>query len=309
MRAGTLEAQGLTKHYGEKAAVHDLSFTVRPGRVTGFLGPNGSGKSTTMRMFLGLDRPDSGKALVGGRPFNQLCHPLREVGAVLDAKAVHPGRTAYGHLLSLAYSNGIGRARVAEVLDLVGLAEVANKQVGSFSLGMTQRLGIAAALLGDPQVLLLDEPLNGLDPEGVRWVRDLMKELAAEGRTVFVSSHLLSEMELTADHLVVIGRGRLITEAGVREVIKAGSRGAVKVRSPQAIQLAGQLRNAGAQITADAEGALLVTGLDSARIATIASQCGALLHELAVQHASLETAFMELTSGSTEYRGEAAGPA
>ncbi|MFE7316656.1 ABC transporter ATP-binding protein [Streptomyces sp. NPDC057555] len=309
MRAGTLEAQGLTKHYGKKAAVHDLSFTVRPGQVTGFLGPNGSGKSTTMRMFLGLDRPDSGKALVDGRPFDRLRHPLREVGAVLDAKAVHPGRTAYGHLLSLAYSNGIGRARVAEVLDLVGLGEVANKLVGGFSMGMTQRLGIAAALLGDPQVLLLDEPLNGLDPEGVRWVRDLMKGLAAEGRTVFVSSHLLSEMELTADRLVVIGRGRLITEAGVREVIEAGSGGAVKVRSPQAIQLAGQLRKSGAQVTADAEGTLFVTGLDSARIATIASGCGALLHELAVQHVSLETAFMHLTSGSTEYRSETAGPA
>ncbi|WP_369394908.1 ABC transporter ATP-binding protein [Streptomyces sp. CG1] len=310
MRAGTLEAQGLTKQYGETAAVEDLSFTVHPGQVTGFLGPNGSGKSTTMRMFLGLDRPDSGKALVGGRPFGQFRHPLREVGAVLDAKAVHPGRTAYSHLLSLAYSNRIGRARVAEVLDVVGLVEVAHKQVGGFSLGMTQRLGIATALLGDPQVLLLDEPLNGLDPEGVRWVRDLMKGLAAEGRTVFVSSHLLSEMEVTADHLIVIGRGRLITEASVREVIEAGSRGPVKVRSPQAIQLAGQLRKAGAQITVDDEAALLVTGLDSTQIATIASHCGALLHELTVQHASLETAFMELTSGTTEYRSrsDAAGP-
>ncbi|MEV6317507.1 ATP-binding cassette domain-containing protein [Streptomyces sp. NPDC051776] len=304
-----LEARGLTKFYGGKGAVEDLSFTVRPGRVTGFLGPNGAGKSTTMRLFLGLDRADAGRALVQGRPFHALRYPLREVGAVLDSKAVHPGRTAYGHLLGLASSNGITRRRVDEVLEITGLTSVARQRVGGFSLGMGQRLGIATALLGDPPVLLLDEPVNGLDPEGVRWIRNLMKALAAEGRTVFVSSHLMSEMEVTADHLVVIGRGRLIADAGVGDFIEAGSQGTVKVRSPQAIQLAARLREAGGQVTADVEGALLVNGLESAHIASIASRCGAEVHELSPQRASLETAFMERTEHSVEYRPSKPGPA
>ncbi|MFD3419988.1 ABC transporter ATP-binding protein [Streptomyces decoyicus] len=304
-----LEARGLTKRFGGKPAVDELSFTVHAGRVTGFLGPNGAGKSTTMRMFLGLDRPGAGSALVNGKPFHQLRHPLHEVGAVLDAKAVHPGRTAYGHLLGLAYSNGIGRGRVAEVLEIAGLAKVAHKRVGGFSLGMGQRLGIAAALLGDPQVLLFDEPVNGLDPEGVRWIRNLMRGLAAEGRTVFVSSHLMSEMEVTADHLVVIGRGRLIADTAVRDFLAGGSREMVKVRSPQAIQLAGRLREAGGEVTADDEGALLVTGLDPVQVSAAAAACGAALHELSQQRVSLETAFMQLTEDSVEYRADSLPPA
>ncbi|MET8679388.1 ATP-binding cassette domain-containing protein [Streptomyces sp. NPDC004647] len=303
----TLEAKGLTKSYGKRPAVDDLSFTVQAGRVTGFLGPNGAGKSTTMRMFLGLDRPGSGSALVHGRPFHELRHPLCEVGAVLEAKAVHPGRTAYGHLLALASSNRIGRRRVTEVLEITGLAGVARKRVGGFSLGMGQRLGIAAALLGDPGVLLFDEPVNGLDPEGVRWIRRLMKGLAAEGRTVFVSSHLMSEMEVTADHVVVIGRGRLIADTDVRAFIASSSHNAVRVSSPQAIQLGVRLRKNGAEITADAEGTLLVSGIDSARIAAIATECGAVLHELTPQRASLETAFMERTGHSVEYRADPPG--
>ncbi|WP_411121672.1 ABC transporter ATP-binding protein [Streptomyces sp. x-19] len=297
-----LEARALKKAYGGKVAVDDLSFTVRSGQVTGFLGPNGAGKSTTMRMFLGLDHPESGSALVNGRPFPQLRHPMHEVGAMLDAKAAHPGRSAYGHLLGLAYSNGIGRRRVREVLEITGLGSVAGKRVGGFSLGMSQRLGIAAALLGDPQVLLFDEPVNGLDPEGVRWVRDLMRGLAAEGRTVFVSSHLMSEMELTADHLVVIGRGRLIADAGVRELVGSSSRRAVKVRTPQADQLGERIRQAGGETTIDGADTLLVTGLDAARISAMAFACGAELHELSEQRVSLEAAFMELTGHSVEYR-------
>ncbi|MET7797888.1 ABC transporter ATP-binding protein [Streptomyces decoyicus] len=304
-----LEARGLTKRFGGKPAVDELSFTVQAGRVTGFLGPNGAGKSTTMRMFLGLDRPGAGSALVNGKPFHQLRHPMNEVGAVLDAKAVHPGRTAYGHLLGLAYSNGIGRGRVAEVLEIAGLTKAAHKRVGGFSLGMGQRLGIAAALLGDPQVLLFDEPVNGLDPEGVRWIRNLMRGLAAEGRTVFVSSHLMSEMEVTADHLVVIGRGRLIADTAVRDVLAGGSRDMVKVRSPQAIQLAGRLREAGGEVTADDEGALLVTGLDPVQVSAAATACGAALHELSRQRISLETAFMQLTEDSVEYRADSPPPA
>ncbi|WP_043266745.1 ATP-binding cassette domain-containing protein [Streptomyces sp. CT34] len=297
-----LEARALRKAYDGKVAVDDLSFTVRGGQVTGFLGPNGAGKSTTMRMFLGLDHPQSGSALIDGRPFHQLRHPMHEVGAVLDAKAVHPGRSAYGHLLGLAYSNGIGRRRVSEVLEVTGLGSVARKRVGGFSLGMAQRLGIAAALLGDPQVLLFDEPVNGLDPQGVRWIRDLMRGLAAEGRTVFVSSHLMSEMELTADHLVVIGRGRLIADAGVREVVGSSSRRTVKVRTPQADQLDVRLRQAGGEVTVDGADTLLVSGLDAARISTLAFECGAALHELSEQRVSLEAAFMELTGQSVEYR-------
>lgn len=297
-----LEARALRKAYGGKVAVDDLSFTVRDGQVTGFLGPNGAGKSTTMRMFLGLDRPQSGSALINGRPFHQLRHPLHEVGAVLDAKAVHPGRSAYGHLLGLAYSNGIGRRRVTEVLEITGLGAVTRKRVGGFSLGMSQRLGIAAALLGDPQVLLFDEPVNGLDPEGVRWIRDLMTALAAEGRTVFVSSHLMSEMELTAHHLVVISRGRLIADAAVREVIGSSSRRTVKVRTPQADRVGARLRQAGGEITSGGADTLLVSGLGAARISALAFECGAELHELSEQHVSLEEAFMELTGQTVEYR-------
>ncbi|QHC27103.1 ABC transporter ATP-binding protein [Streptomyces sp. GS7] len=297
-----LEAKGLRKVYGRTVAVDDLSFTVRGGRVTGFLGPNGAGKSATMRMFLGLDHPESGSALVNGRPFRQLRHPMHEVGAMLDAKAAHPGRSAYGHLLGLACSNGIGRRRVGEVLEITGLGAVARKRIGGFSLGMSQRLGIAAALLGDPQVLLFDEPVNGLDPEGVRWIRDLMKGLAAEGRTVFVSSHLMSEMESTADWLVVIGRGRLIADASVREVTASGSRRVVRVRTPQADQLGVRIRRVGGAVTVDGADTLLVSGLDAALISTLAFECGAELHELSEQRVSLETAFMELTGQSVEYR-------
>lgn len=302
-----LEVSDLTKRYGGKAVVEGLSFTVSAGRVTGFLGPNGAGKTTTMRMLLGLVRPDSGSALVNGMPFRRSRHPMSEVGAVLDAKTVHPGRTAYGHLLALASSNAIPRSRVGEVLEITGLADVAGRRVGGFSLGMSQRLGIAAALLGDPQVLLLDEPLNGLDPEGVRWVRTLMKGLAAEGRTVFVSSHLMSEMEVTADHLVVIGRGRLIADTSMSELIARSSQNAVRVRSPHAVQLAVRLRGAGGQVKAEDDGTLVVTGLDTERIATLASECGALLHELSVQRASLEAAFMELTGHAVDYPAGVAG--
>ncbi|MER6047777.1 ATP-binding cassette domain-containing protein [Streptomyces sp. NPDC001793] len=307
MSAGVLEVRDLTKRYGGKAVVDGLSFTVCAGRVTGFLGPNGAGKTTTMRMLLGLVRPDSGSALVNGMSFPHLRHPMREVGAVLDAKTAHPGRTAYGHLLALASSNAIPRSRVDEVLEITGLTEVAGRRAGGFSLGMSQRLGIAAALLGDPQVLLLDEPLNGLDPEGVRWVRTLMKRLAAEGRTVFVSSHLMSEMEVTADHLVVIGRGRLIADTSMSELIARSAHNAVRVRSPQAVQLAVRLRGAGGQVAAEDDGTLVVTGLDSERIATIASECGALLHELSVQRVSLESAFMELTGHAVDFHAGTAG--
>ncbi|MEV3993855.1 ATP-binding cassette domain-containing protein [Streptomyces sp. NPDC049837] len=303
MDAGALEVRELTKRYGGKAAVDGLSFTVRAGRVTGFLGPNGAGKTTTMRMLLGLAAPDAGHAWVGGRPYSRLAHPMREVGAVLDVRAAHPGRTARGHLWALASSNRIARRRVDEVLEITGLAGVAHKRVGGFSLGMSQRLTVAAALLGDPGVLLLDEPVNGLDPEGVRWIRDLMKGLAAEGRTVFVSSHLMSEMEMTADHLVVVGRGRLIADVSMRDFIARSSRNAVRVRSPHAVELVGALGRAGGHVTADDAGTLLVTGLDPERIAEAAAACGALLHELTVRRASLEDAFMELTGQSVDYRG------
>ncbi|MBT2369335.1 ATP-binding cassette domain-containing protein [Streptomyces sp. ISL-10] len=303
-----LEVRELTKRYGRQTVVDRLSFTVHAGRVTGFLGPNGAGKTTTMRMLLGLVHPDSGSALVGGRPFSELRHPMCEVGAVLDARAAHPGRTAEGHLMALASSNAIARRRVGEVLEMTGLAGVAGRRVGGFSLGMAQRLSVAAALLGDPGVLLFDEPVNGLDPEGVRWIRDLMRGLAAEGRTVFVSSHLMSEMEMTADHLVVVGRGRLIADLSMREFCARSSRNAVRVRSPHTVQLVGALRRAGGDIVADDEGTLLVTGLDSERVAEAAAGCGAMLHELSVQRASLEEAFMELTGHSVEYRGTTPPP-
>ncbi|MER6808012.1 ATP-binding cassette domain-containing protein [Spirillospora sp. NPDC000708] len=295
-----IEVRELTKRYGGTVAVDRLSFQVRPGAVTGFLGPNGAGKSTTMRVLLGLDAPSSGAALVNGGPYTALRRPLREVGALLDAGAVHGGRRAFDHLGWLARSNGIGTRRVAEVLEQVGLAGVARKRVGGFSLGMRQRLGIAAALLGDPGVLLFDEPVNGLDPDGVRWIRELMRALAAEGRTVLVSSHLMSEMELTADRLVVIGRGRLIADTSVRELADRFARG-VLVRSPRPEELVGVLAAAGGTVEAAPGGALSVAGLDVTEIGDRAAAHGIPLYEVTPRSASLEEAYMELTAGSTEF--------
>ena len=299
-----IEIYELTKRYAGTAAVDGLSFTVHPGQVTGFLGPNGAGKSTTMRVILGLDAPTSGRATVNGRPYERLARPLHQVGALLDAGAVHGGRTAYSHLLAIAASNGIGRRRVAEVLGLVGLDSAAGRRVGGFSLGMRQRLGIAAALLGDPGVLLFDEPVNGLDPEGIAWIRGLLKSLAAEGRTVFVSSHLMNEMALTADHLIVIGRGRLIADAPIAE-FEQNSRADVLVRSPAGGQLAGLLAQRGAAVTAETDGGLAVTGLDVSAIGDLAASHHITVHELTPRHASLEEAFMDLTRDSAEYH---AGP-
>ncbi|MEZ0112115.1 ABC-2 type transport system ATP-binding protein [Catenulispora sp. EB89] len=295
-----IEAAGLTKRYGDKLAVDDLSFSVRPGQVTGFLGPNGAGKSTTMRMILGLDAPTSGTVTVNGKPFVAVDHPMREVGALLDAKAIHGGRSAYNHLLCLAQTNDLPARRVGEVLEMVGLAEVARKRSKGFSLGMGQRLGIAAALLGDPQVLMFDEPVNGLDPEGILWIRNLMKALAADGRTVFVSSHLMSEMEHTADHLLVIGRGRLIADCTVAEFIERNSEQQVKVRSPHAEKLAELVSAAGGRVTADG-GTLHVANLPLERVGDLAFDNGIRLHELTSVQASLEEAFMELTKDSVEY--------
>ncbi|QXJ19806.1 ATP-binding cassette domain-containing protein [Actinomadura graeca] len=297
--------RGLTKRYGDTTAVRDLTVDIAPGRVTGFLGPNGAGKSTTMRMILGLDRPSAGEALVGGLPYARLRHPLREVGALLDAKAVHPGRSARRHLLAMARSNGIGGRRVEEVLAAVGLQSVAARRAGSFSLGMGQRLGIAGALLGDPAVLMFDEPVNGLDPDGVLWVRRLMRSLAAEGRTVFVSSHLMSEMQLTADRLVVIGKGRLIADAPVADVIAGSSRNAVRVRSPRCRELAAALEAEHAGVAAAGADALTVTGLPMERVGLIAHAAGAPLLELSAVAASLEEAYMELTGASVEYAAPA----
>ncbi len=298
-----ITASRITKTYGDTRAVDDLSFEVRPGVVTGFLGPNGSGKSTTMRMVMGLDRPDSGSVTIDGRRFADLRWPLREVGALLEAKALHPGRTAYDHLLALAQTNAIGKARVHEVLELVGLESVARRRVGKFSLGMGQRLGIASALLGDPGVLLFDEPVNGLDPEGILWVRTLLHGLAAEGRTIFVSSHLMSEMALTATDLVVIGRGRLIAQTSVTDFIESNTVATVLVRSPGADALAALLRGAGAGVECGDGGELLVTGFDAARIGELAHGAGIAVHELSPRQASLEDVFMELTSGMVDYHG------
>ncbi|MEV4628767.1 ATP-binding cassette domain-containing protein [Micromonospora sp. NPDC049523] len=303
---------GLTKRFGASTAVDHLSLDIAPGRVTGFLGPNGAGKSTTMRMILGLDRPTAGTALVGGRPYASLRHPLRHVGALLDAKAVHPGRTARAHLRAMAHSNGIPVRRVDEVLATVGLTGVAGKRAGTFSLGMGQRLGIAGALLGDPGVLMFDEPVNGLDPDGVRWIRQLMRSLAAEGRTVFVSSHLMSEMQLTADQLVVIGRGRLIVDAPIAEVIAGSSRTVVRVRSPQPAGLAAlRDRLAARSVTVEPGDAdeLLVSGADVALVGDLAHDLGVRLHELSTREASLEQAYLELTADSLEYSGPATSPA
>jgi ABC-2 type transport system ATP-binding protein len=310
-----IEVRDLTKRYGDKLAVDHLSFTVEPGRVTGFLGPNGAGKSTTMRLVLGLDYPDTGTATINGQRYRDLPSPLRTVGALLEAKSVHGGRSARNHLLFLAQSQGLPRSRVDEVLGLVGLQAVADKRAGTFSLGMSQRLGIAAALLGDPQVLLLDEPVNGLDPEGVLWIRNLMKQLAAEGRTILVSSHLMNEMAVTADYLIVIGRGKLIVESSTEDVIARSADKSVRVRTPNAPRLAELITAAGGTVTAGeneggpaAPGAhggngadlLTVTGLPAARIGEIAASASVVLHEL-TPLASLEEAFMELTSGSVEF--------
>ncbi|MFE1928638.1 ABC transporter ATP-binding protein [Streptomyces asoensis] len=302
-----IEAVGLTKRYGDKTAVYNLSFQVRPGAVTGFLGPNGSGKSTTMRMILGLDNPTAGTVTIGGYPYRKLPNAARQVGALLDAKAVHGGRHARNHLLSLAQLSGIPARRVDEVLGVVGLQDVARKRSKGFSLGMGQRLGIAAALLGDPQVLLFDEPVNGLDPEGILWVRNLMKSLAAEGRTVFVSSHLMSEMAVTADHLIVIGRGQLLSDMSVTDFISANSADFARVRTPHTEpslreKLASALTEAGGHVLPEQDGALRVTGLPLPRISDIAHEADVRLWELSPHQASLEEAYMRMTQGAVDYR-------
>jgi ABC-2 type transport system ATP-binding protein len=342
-----IEARDLTKSYAGKVAVDHLSFTVQPGRVTGFLGPNGAGKSTTMRLILGLDRPDSGAATIGGKRYLELPNPLRTVGAILEAKSVHSGRSAANHLLFLAQSQGLPKSRVGEVLDLVGLADVAGKRAGTFSLGMSQRLGIAAAMLGDPGVLLLDEPVNGLDPEGVLWIRNLMKYLAGQGRTILVSSHLMNEMAVTADHLIVIGRGRLIADSPTAEVIARSSEQSVRVRTPDPARLTALIEAEGGKVSSgaaqpgavdpgafhagafdpaafdpgaadsgaadsggrDGAGTLVVTGMPAPRIGELAASASIVLHELSPQLASLEEAFMELTADSLEFGRHDAGAA
>jgi ABC-2 type transport system ATP-binding protein len=311
---GLIEARDLTKQFGETLAVDHLTFAVEPGRVTGFLGPNGAGKSTTMRLILGLDRPLSGTATIGGISYHQLSKPLKTVGALLEARSVHTGRSARNHLLYLAQTQGLPPSRVDQVLDLVGLRPVARKRAGGFSLGMMQRLGIAAAMLGDPKVLMLDEPANGLDPEGIRWIRTLMQQLASEGRTIFVSSHLMSEMAVTADHLIVIGRGKLIADCSTQEFIERSSEHSVLVRSPDVDRLGELILAEGGQVRPEARNgndhektgqdkapALVVTGLPAPRIGELAAAGGIVLHELVPQLASLEEAFMELTADSVQY--------
>jgi ABC-2 type transport system ATP-binding protein len=302
-----IEVNGLSKRFGPVTAVDGLSFAVRPGHVTGFLGPNGAGKTTTMRIILGLDAPSAGTALVGGRRYAGIVRPLHEVGSLLDANAVHGGRSAWIHLLSIAQSNGIGRRRVTELLALTGLEAVAGRRVKGFSLGMRQRLGIAAALLGDPPVLLLDEPANGLDPEGAHWIRLLFKSLAAEGRTVLVSSHLMSEMALTADRLIIIGRGRLLADTPTDQFVASGRHQDVLVRSSRAGELAGLLTARGGAVEPADGGRLAVTGLDSGAIGDLAAGHGIALAELIPRHASLEQAYLDITDESVEYR--AGGPA
>jgi ABC-2 type transport system ATP-binding protein len=306
-----IEARGLSKRYGDKLAVDNLSFTVRPGLVTGFLGPNGAGKSTTMRMILGLDAPTSGSVTVNGRPFAEHDRPLHEIGALLEARAVHTGRSARNHLLAMGATTGIGRARVDEVIDMVGLADVAKRRAGAFSLGMGQRLGIASALLGDPQTLILDEPVNGLDPDGIRWIRTLLRGLADEGRTVFLSSHLMSEMALTADHVIVVGQGRLLRDQSMADFIAAASADVVRVRSPQSDRLAQLLGGDGVTVRAHGDahsqqgsrgGALDVEGMTSDQIGAIAGTAGITLFELSTTGASLEEAYMALTEDSLDYR-------
>jgi ABC-2 type transport system ATP-binding protein len=299
-----IEARDLTKDYGEKRAVDGLSFTVRPGIVTGFLGPNGSGKSTTMRLILGLDAPSNGDVTVNGRHYRDHAAPLHEVGALLEARSVHTGRSAYNHLLALAQTHGIPKSRVSELIDLVGLHEVARKRSGQFSLGMGQRLGIAQALLGDPKTVMLDEPVNGLDPEGIHWVRNLLKGLAAEGRTVFVSSHLMSEMALTADHLIVIGRGKLIADTSVDDFVARASQNAVLVRSPELERLRHLLTGPAVSFVEAERGAVEVHGLTAEQVGDAAAGAGIALHELSPVQASLEEAFMNLTRDEIEFGAE-----
>jgi ABC-2 type transport system ATP-binding protein len=297
-----IEARGLTKKYGDKVAVNDLTFTVHPGVVTGFLGPNGAGKSTTMRMILGLDAPTSGSVTVNGKPYREHPAPLHEVGALLEARSIHSGRSAFNHLLSLAQTSGISRARVDDVIDAVGLREVARRRAGGFSLGMGQRLGIATALLGDPRTVILDEPVNGLDPEGIRWIRSMLKGLAAEGRTVFVSSHLMSEMALTAEHLIVVGKGKLIADTGMDEFIASASRNVVRVRSVDNAALSALLVSPDVSVKPVDGAALEVSGLSTDQIGMAAGEARITLLELAAQQASLEEAFMDMTHDSVEFR-------
>ena len=296
-----IEVDGLTKRFGPVTAVDNLSFTVRPGQVTGFLGPNGAGKTTTMRLILGLDLPTSGTALVAGRRYRQLIRPLRQVGSLLDATAVHGARTAHDHLLSVAVSNGIRRSRITEVLELTGLGSVASKRIREFSLGMKQRLGIAAALLGEPPVLMFDEPVNGLDADGVRWIRRLLRHLASGGHTVLVSSHLMGEMALTADHLIVIGRGRLLADTPTQSLTGSSARADVFVRSPRVGELAELLTARGAAVTAEDDGGMAVTGMDAPAIADLAAAHGIAVHELVPRQPSLEQAYLDLTAASTDY--------
>ncbi len=297
-----IEAIGLSKRYGKKVAVDDLTFVVRPGIVTGFLGPNGAGKSTTMRLILGLDAPSSGRVTVNGRAYREHSAPLHEVGALLESRSVHTGRSAYNHLLALAQTHGIQKRRVDELIDLVGLGAVARKRAGQFSLGMGQRLGIACALLGDPQVVILDEPVNGLDPEGIHWIRNLLKALAAEGRTVFVSSHLMSEMAMTAEHLIVIGRGRVIADMSMQQFVHQASGNAVRVRTPDAERLREVLSAPEVEVVSVEPGLLEVRGLTAVQVGEAAAEHGVVLHELTPQEASLEEAFMELTREQIEYQ-------
>jgi ABC-2 type transport system ATP-binding protein len=304
-----IEVENLSKRYGEKLAVDGLDFVVRPGIVTGFLGPNGAGKSTTMRMIAGLDEPTAGRVRVSGQNYRAVSAPMAELGILLEARAVHTGRSARNHLLALAATNGVGRRRVDELIDMVGLREVAGKRVGGFSLGMGQRLGIASALLGDPRVVVLDEPVNGLDPEGVLWIRNLLKGLAAEGRTVFVSSHLMSEMALTATRLVVIGRGRLIADTTVEEFVASAGGSTVTVRTPEAARLRDLLLGPGISVTSDQSGVLHVQGLTAEQIGTAAWQDRLPVFELTAQHASLEEAFMQLTDDSVDFRSHDAAEA
>ena len=303
-QTASIEARGLTKRFGGTLAVDDLSFEVYPGHVTGFLGPNGAGKSTTLRMILGLDRPTAGTALVNGRPFTEHERPLLEVGALLDPKAFHPGRSARSHLRTLALSNGIGGERVEEVLDTVGLAGVGARRVGGFSLGMGQRLGIASALLGDPGILILDEPVNGLDPDGILWIRNLLRSLASEGRTVLVSSHLMSEMALTADHLIIVGRGALLADDSVENVVQASGHNSVRVRTPQTDELVTVLASEGLTTRKDDDGRLTVDSGSTDRIGELAARHRITILELTLLQASLEEAYMELTHDSLTYQAE-----
>jgi ABC-2 type transport system ATP-binding protein len=304
-----IEVHELTKRYGDTTAVDGLTFTVKPGIVTGFLGPNGAGKSTTMRMILGLDRPTAGTAFVNGRPYADHADPLHQAGALLDAKAVHTGRSAYQHLHAMAATTGIPKSRVDEVIDIVGLHQVARKRVGGFSLGMGQRLGIASALLGDPDVVILDEPTNGLDPEGVLWIRNLMRDLAANGRTVFVSSHLMSEMALTAEHLIVIGKGRMIADVSVSEFIESAANESVRVRTPHASALHDLIAGPGTTVLSVDRGLFEVTGMPAEEIGDRAAAAGIPIHELTIMRPSLEEAFMELTKDAVEYQSTLIGEA